>query len=159
MPTPMQSTPAPTFESGANVADTAALLTWLRQQAKDGQDRRRLFRVPVVIRFDSPGKLMIDDAAIGVDAAALGADGLHVELDDTTMSVALMDHCRRLCPPKDDVCGLWIHAQVGRALPMPNLPPIPGAPPEAAETLSVRAVEGLIEAGAKAAATKVGVAR
>ncbi len=159
MPTPMQRQTAPTFQPGAVVADAAAALTWLRQHAKDDQGQRRLFRVPVVVRFDGPGKLMIDDSAVGVDVAALGAAGLHVDLDDTTMGVALLDHCRRLCAPEAEVCALWIHAQVGRALPMPSLPPMPGAPPEAAESLSVRAVEGLVEAGAQATTTHLGVAR
>jgi len=159
MPINLRPAAAIAFVDGPSVEDGAAALAFLQQEARDPSGGRRMLRVPVAIRFDGPGKLMIDAAAIGVDHAALGVAALGVELDDSAMGVGLLDQLRSACERSATTCAVWLHVHWGPNLPMPPLPPIPGAPPPAPTTLAVRAFEALIGPGVAASSARVGVAR
>ncbi len=149
--------PSTTNDEGPAVDDPRAVTAFLTERARDSAGGRRMFRLPVMLRFDGPGKLMIEAAAVGVDDAALGAAGLQVDLDDSAMSVGLLDRCRALCARDAASCAVWIDAHWGRNLPLPPLPPIPGEPPRPAQALAVRAVVELVAAGTAPSAARVRV--
>ncbi len=113
MASPM--TPAPTlrFVDGPAL-DDAQLLAWLGEQ----QARGSTLRLPVVVDFGGPYRLGVQRAWLGSDLAAPGPSTVLLDLDDTPMSVSLMDHLRRACP-EGERCAVWIEARWGAPVAMP----------------------------------------
>ncbi len=136
-----------TFGGGVPVAD--ATVAWFKSHAK-GPKGRALFRLPVVMTFDSNAKLQITKAVIAADAEAAG---IWVDLDDTAMGVGVLQQLRGLCPKEATSCVVWLHAHWGRNVPMPPMPPMPGMPPQPPEAIAVRAVDGLVTKAADAQVT------
>jgi hypothetical protein len=113
MASPMTPSPALQFVDGHPLA-SAGLLPWLRDQ----QARGTTLRLPVVVDFGGPFRLGVQRAWLGSDVADPGADALLLELDDTPMSVGLMDHLRTACP-EGDRCAVWVEGRWGALVPMP----------------------------------------
>ena len=113
MASPMTPSPVLTFVEGPALTD-AALPEWLAEQ----QARRTTLRLPVVVDFGGPYRLGIQQAWLGSDTSDAGAAGMLLRLDDTAMSVSLMDHLRTACP-EGARCAVWVEARWGAAVPMP----------------------------------------
>jgi len=113
MASPMIPAPVLEFVDGPALAD-AGLLPWLRDQ----EARGTTLRLPVVVDFGGPFRLGVQRAWLGSDLAEPGAEALLLDLDDTAMSVGLMDDLRAACP-EGDRCAVWVEARWGALVPMP----------------------------------------
>ena len=120
MAQPMTPHPRRHYVDGASLADTKTLLRWL--QTSDG----RALRLPVAVTFDDEYRLAIQSAQVG---------GISLKLDDTAMSVALLDQVRALCPAGEPGCTVWLEGTWGSVLPGAMMPGMggpdlsgPGAP-------------------------------
>ena len=151
MATSMTPAPTRTYVDGSPLADAGALLAWL-----EGSGGKAL-RLPVAMTFDDEYRLAIQTAHVG---------GVPLKLDDTAMSVALLDQVRGLCPPGQPGCTIWLEGTWGSvlqgvsmpSLPGPDLegpdipgPSIPGAAGPTRHPFAVRKVGGLVEGAPTAA--------
>ncbi|MEC7947590.1 MAG: hypothetical protein VX265_08470 [Myxococcota bacterium] len=121
MAKPMTPHPRRHYVDGASLADTEALLRWL--QTSDG----RALRLPVAVTFDDDYRLAIQSARVG---------GIPLKLDDTAMSVALLEQVRAICADGEPGCTVWLEGTWGSVLQGATMPGMggpdlsgPGAPP------------------------------
>lgn len=107
---------------GPAVQPTGALVEFLNQNARSSAGKKRRFKLPVVVRFEDEHRLAIGAAHIGGDAAAPGADAIALSLDDTAMSIALLDTVSQRCPKGQASCALWLEGYWGPLMdtPMPE---------------------------------------
>jgi hypothetical protein len=162
-------TPAPTrsYVDGAAINDSATLLTWLQQT------KGTPLRLPVRVEFDDQYRLAVARAEVG---------SLPLKLDDTAMSVPVLDQLRTLCPVNEPGCVVWLEGTWGAVLEVGGMPAlsmpgvsgpampgpglsgpglsVPGFPAPAAgpkrHDFSVRRVGGLVDGTASHAQAATG---
>ncbi len=100
-----------TFVEGPSVAAPAALLSWF-----EGEGAGKRVRVPVVVK---PSPLGLSSGYIAANAAVPEAQGLSLQLDDSTLGVSLADRIRSDCE-FDVPCLIWIEGQWGSSLGLPS---------------------------------------
>jgi hypothetical protein len=108
----MQSKPANLAE-GPTLQPSAQLLSWLEKNAKDEAGKRRVFRLPVVVRFEDEHRLALGPAYIGVSEESLGVDRVALALDDTGLKTSLLDHLNQRCAKPATGCALWLEGYWG----------------------------------------------
>jgi hypothetical protein len=110
--TAMQSRPGNLAE-GPTIQPASQLLSWLEKNARDEAGNRRIFRLPVVVRFEDEHRLALGPAYIGVSEASLGSDRVALALDDTGLKVSLLDQLNQRCTRPATVCALWLEGYWG----------------------------------------------
>lgn len=113
MDTQIQPSDEPTLEPGPALRPASALLAWLEASAGNDDGGRRLFRLPVVVRFEDRYRLGLGAAHIAASASDLTPDAIALELDDTAMGIALLDQLRSRCPAGVDACAVWLDGYWG----------------------------------------------
>ena len=128
------------FVTGPALKPTKELLSWLEKLPK-----KKLIRLPIVVRFTDESGLFRKDAFIAESLAELAEDSIFVKLDDTTMGIPLSDHLRQHRPEKAQHCALWLDGFWGPALdmPMPSLPM--DDKKDKALPFTIRNVHGVVE--------------
>lgn len=137
VPGPMTPFVEPDLVDGPDIADTPRLLAWLDAHRASGA--KKLLRVPVVVEFDDAYRLGVQRAWIG-NAQTKPEGAVMLDLDDTAMSVAVIDTLRSLCPP-GPTCAIVVDGLWGAVVPMP---PLPGDDPSR-KAFGVRRVVGAQE--------------
>jgi hypothetical protein len=94
-----------------------------------------------------PFRLGIQRAWLGTNLDGPAAGDLLLDLDDTTMSVGLMDRLRTTCPTGER-CAVWIEARWGAPVPMPAALAAFDEGPRGAP-VTVRGLVGVAAAGAR----------
>jgi hypothetical protein len=107
---------------GPAIQPSGALLDWLGKNATNAAGKRRLFRLPVVVRFEDSYRLALGPAFIGVSEGAPPADAIPLTLDDTGLKSALLDTLRDRCPKEAGGCALWLDGYWGALVDAPGLP-------------------------------------
>lgn len=113
MDTQIQPSDEPTLEPGPALRPASALLAWLEASAGNDDGGRRLFRLPVVVRFEDRYRLGLGAAHIAASVNDLAPDAIALELDDTAMGIALLDQLRSRCPAGVDACAVWLDGYWG----------------------------------------------
>lgn len=129
MTTPMKPAQSARFVAGPAIRPSGPLLDWLNDKVAAAPGPRKRVRLPVVVRFEDQYRLAIGEAFIGAAPGAAGDDAIFLSLDDTGMSVALLDILRDRCPKSADACAVWLEGHWGPLVdvPMPDLD-LPGEP-------------------------------
>jgi hypothetical protein len=132
------------YEPGPPIQPAAALLSWLQSQAAASSERRKRFRLPVVIRFEDSYRLGIASAFIGTSAQDNVSDALRLSLDDTAMSISLLSIVTDLCPKTSDSCAVWLEGFWGSLMDfdLPEFQPLSDA--EGEWPFAVLKVGGLV---------------
>ena len=76
MDTHIQPSSEPTLEPGPALRPASALLAWLESSAGGDDDGRRLFRLPVVVRFEDRYRLALGAAHIAASTTAIAPDAI-----------------------------------------------------------------------------------
>lgn len=118
------------YKPGHTLTPRAALLTWLKKNAKRN-GRRVLFRLPVVVVVKDKHRLGVGRAFVGTSPKDSGQDKLHLNLEDTRLGISLMSRLRHKCDKKALACAVWIEGTWGRLLRGPRLPPTTSTGPKA----------------------------
>lgn len=113
--------PGPTIDvSKAGAA--AELRAFFEANQKTAAGQRRLFRVPVALRFEDPSRLAIAAAFVGAHLPAAGQDALALQLDDSALGVSLLEQVGRACPKDRTECAVWLTGHWGALVGGPELP-------------------------------------
>ena len=144
--TTMNPTPTIQYTQGPPLQPAEALVSWLQGAASPGQDPKPFIRLPVVIRFEDSLKLGIHEAWIGGSDAEIGEGSVALRLDDTGMSVGVLDHILDRIPAEDVHCVVWLEGTWGPLVDLP-MPQIPGEPPDTRDVFAVRRVGEMVTPG------------
>ena len=143
---PMNPTPSVQYEEGTPLQPSSALLAWLQGLNNGTQGPDPFIRLPVVLRFEDTLKLGIHEAWIGGSNDDVGQDSIAIRLDDTGMSVGVLDQVLDRIPPDDLSYVVWLEGTWGPLVDLP-MPEIPGEPPDAREVFAVRRVGDAVTPG------------
>jgi hypothetical protein len=102
--TPMSPRPTVALVDGPPVAPVSELLAWLDAQAHGG----RVLALPTTVVFDDADPLAIVDAYVGPADAPL-----RLELDDSALSVGLLDVLRARRAARATSCVVWLEGTWG----------------------------------------------
>lgn len=114
----VSGTPAKWTE-GPALQPAAVLLDWLERHARTETGTRRLFRLPVVVRFEDAYRLAIESAFIGTSEADRNSDSVCLRLDDTGMGMSLVSQLGPYCAGSSRVCRVWLEGYWGRLVEVP----------------------------------------
>lgn len=116
------------FEPGPSITPGGQLLEWLQANGGTPGGKRPRLELPVVLKFGDEHRLEIGDAWIGTNPQAdPPKDAVHLEIDDTSLGVALLDTIRTKCPKDQQSCAFVLEGVWGRLVELPiPLPPVPG---------------------------------
>ncbi len=107
----MQSRKPSTFVPGPASSPPGALLEWLNQSLAGSRPRRRV-RLPVAVHFEDSYRLGYGPVYVGTSPG--GGDGaIHLELDDTGLSNALLTTLAEQTPESEEACVLWLEGYWG----------------------------------------------
>lgn len=120
----MTPTPVALFVDGPSINDAPALTQWMDAQLS----ARRLVRIPVVVEFDDAYRLAVVRAWIGNAGGAPPASAALLKLDDTGMSIALLDQLRTTCPAGANTCPVLLEGRWGTRIDESGMPPLDGVP-------------------------------
>lgn len=118
----MTAAAAVKMKEGPATRPSGPLLSWLNENARTAAGKKRRFRLPVAVTFEDEHRLAVGTAHIG----AAGPDAVALALDDTGLSVALLDTLQQRCPKGEPGCTVWLEGYWGELMdaPMPEF----GAP-------------------------------
>jgi hypothetical protein len=122
---PPKHTPKRDDQTSAPLYPASTLLAWLQQDA--GDEKRTMFRVPVVVRFADQARLGLGDVAIAAQEADLTPDSLALDVDDGALGISLLDRLRSSCPPNRQACAVWLEGHWGRLVEVPSPAPASGS--------------------------------
>src|SRR4051812_5948809 len=106
------TTPAIMTE-GPAIHPPGPLVDWLNKNAKSASGARRLFRLPVVVRFQSSHHLALGEAFIGASEDDAGAGAIALSLDTGAMGLSLLSLLSERCPPPAEACTVWLDGTWG----------------------------------------------
>lgn len=110
------------WTKGPSLQPACVLVDWIERHARTETGTRRLFRLPVVVRFDLY-RIAIESACIGTSEADMDSSSVHLRLDDTGMGMSLPSQLRVYCKDHSRVCAVWLEGYWGPLveLPLPEL--------------------------------------
>ena len=149
-PTMPNMKPGPTIDAKAG-APAEPLRAFFEANQKTAAGQRRLFRVPVALRFEDPSRLAIAAAFVGARLPAAGEDALALQLDDSALGVPLLEQVGRACPKDQPSCAVWLTGHWGALVDGPALPESPEAAGPRRWPFAVVRVGAAVEPGAPVA--------
>lgn len=101
---------------GAAIQPSGTLLDWLNRNARSATGARRLFRLPVVIRFQDEYRLELGDAFVGAAEETMSADPIALSLDTSAMGMSLWSLLNERCPKALIACAVWLDGYWGSSI-------------------------------------------
>jgi hypothetical protein len=101
---------------GPAIQPADILLGWLRQRASIDKGGRRLFRLPVVVRFADAYRLALGEACVSTSPKDTCDNHLQLQLDDTALGISLLDRVSQHCPKPALSCAIWLEGYFGELL-------------------------------------------
>lgn len=119
----MSAVTGPVWKEGPPLRPSEVLLAWIEEHARGASNHRRLFRLPVVVRFEDEYRLAIESACIGTSEQDCRGGAIPLTLDDTGMGSPLVTSLGPYCTRSSRVCVVWLEGLWGRLVELPDLQP------------------------------------